>query len=62
MIHWQQPTFRVVRRLGRMDKGGIRQDGEEEEDEISELEKTIESANLPEHALKAAKKEMKVSV
>ena len=45
-----------------MDKGGIRQGGEEEEDEISELEKKIESANLPEHALKAAKKEMKVSV
>ena len=33
---------------------------EEEEDEIRELEERIEKAGLPEHALKAAQKELKV--
>ena len=33
-----------------------------EEDEIAELEQRLKSANLPEHALKAAKKELKVHV
>lgn len=32
----------------------------EEEDEIAELEQRMKSGNLPEHALKAAKKELKV--
>ena len=35
---------------------------EEEEDEIAELEQRMMSSKLPEHALKAAKKELKVIV
>lgn len=35
-------------------------EGEGEEDEIMELEERIEKAHLPEHALKAAQKELKV--
>ena len=35
---------------------------EEEEDEMNELEMRIEKAHLPEHALKAAQKELKVSL
>ena len=34
----------------------------EEEDEIAELEQRLKAAKLPEHALKAAKKELKVNV
>ena len=34
--------------------------GGDEQDEISELEQRIASANLPEHAMKAAQKELKV--
>lgn len=32
----------------------------EEEDEIAELEQRLRAAKLPDHALKAAKKELKV--
>ena len=35
---------------------------EEEEDEIAELEQRLGAAKLPEHALKAAKKELKVQL
>ena len=35
---------------------------EEEEDEIAELEERLGAAKLPEHALKAAKKELKVQL
>ena len=55
---------RVVRielpgvRRGR--RGGRESGEEEEEDEMKELEKRIENAGLPEHALKAAQKELKV--
>lgn len=34
----------------------------EEEDEIAELEQRLRAAKLPDHALKAAKKELKVHV
>ena len=57
--------FHIVRQQG---KGGVVRDGRsqeeglEEEDEISELEQRLRSARLPEHALKAAKKELKVHV
>ena len=39
---------------------GEQQEMEEEEDESRELERRIERAQLPEHALKAAHKELKV--
>ena len=39
---------------------GRGQDELEEEDEIAELEQRLMSSKLPEHALKAAKKELKV--
>ena len=35
---------------------------EEGEDEIAELEQRMMSSKLPEHALKAAKKELKVRI
>lgn len=43
---------------------GRGQDGlpDEEQDEIAELEQRMVSSHLPEHALKAAKKELKVHV
>lgn len=34
----------------------------EEDDELAELEQRLKSANMPEHALKVAKKELKVSL
>ena len=34
----------------------------EEEDEIAELEQRLRAAKLPDHALKSAKKELKVCV
>ena len=40
--------------------GGGEAEEEEEEDEMRELEMRIEKAQLPEHALKAAQKELKV--
>lgn len=43
-------------------RGGAHSSVGEEEDEISELEQRIFSAELPEHALKAAEKELKVCV
>ena len=57
--------FHIVRQQG---KGGVISDGRgqeeelEEEDEIVELEQRLRAAKLPEHALKAAKKELKVHV
>ena len=39
---------------------GRGQEEVEEEDEIAELEQRLRSSKLPEHALKAAKKELKV--
>ena len=57
--------FRIIRQQG---KGGMVGDRrgqdvvEEEEDEIAELEQRMMSSKLPEHALKAAKKELKVIV
>ena len=43
--------------------GGRGREGEEdeEEDEMKELQKRIEKAQLPEHALKIAQKELKVN-
>ena len=43
---------------GREEEG----EGLEEEDEIAELEQRLGAAKLPEHALKAAKKELKVQL
>ena len=47
---------------GRGGGGAVREEGEEEEeeDEMRELEVRIEKAHLPDHALKAAQKELKV--
>ena len=43
--------------------GGRGQEEElEEEDEMAELEQRLRAAKLPEHALKAAKKELKVKL
>lgn len=36
------------------------QRSEEEDDELAELEQRLKEANLPEHALKVAQKELKV--
>ena len=52
----------------RQDKRGVVGDGrgqdasDEEEDEIAELEQRMMSSNLPEHAMKAAKREIKVQL
>ena len=52
----------------RQNKEGVVGDGrsqdapDEEEDEIAELEQRMMSSNLPEHALKAAKRELKVQL
>lgn len=34
---------------------------EDDDDEMTELEKRMDAANMPEHALKVARKELKVS-
>ena len=47
--------------LPRGRRGGREGEEEEEEDEMKELQKRIEKAKLPEHALKAALKELKVN-
>jgi len=52
-------AFRIVWPGGRGKDGADATAVEEEEDEISELRGRIQSANLPEHALKAAQKELK---
>ena len=41
-------------------RGRELEEEDEEEDEVRELERRIEKAQLPEHALKAAQKELKV--
>ena len=58
IIHIELP--RGGGRRGRRGRVGGEADGEEE-DEMMELEKRIEKAGLPEHAFKAAHKELKVS-
>ena len=58
--HTQVLRIELPRGRGR-GKGVVREGGgEEEEDEIRELEERVEKAGLPEHALKAAQKELKV--
>lgn len=53
---------------GREKRRGVVREGvgegeeEEEEDEMRELEERIETAQLPEHALRAAQKELKVCI
>ena len=54
-------SFRIVRPGGR-GNAGTTPTSTDESDEISELEQRISSADLPEHALRAAQKEMKVRV
>jgi hypothetical protein len=66
----QKSTKKVFRIVRQQKKGGVigggrgqEEDGEgldDEEDEIAELEQRLRAAKLPEHALKAAKKELKV--
>ena len=46
--------------LPRGGKGVVREGGGEEDEEMQELEDRIKRAGLPEHALKAAQKELKV--
>ena len=53
-------AFRIVWPGGRGKNGASAASVEEEEDEMSELQGRIRAANLPEHALKAAQKELKV--
>ena len=53
-------SFRILETGGRGHKRGGAE--EEEGDEMSELEQRIASAKLPEHALKAAQKELKVVI
>ena len=61
-LSFYQPS--AIFRIGRPRRRGREResvtDVEGEEDELSELEGRIQSANLPEHALKAAQKELKV--
>ena len=54
-------SFRILETGGRGHKRGGAEE-EEEGDEMSELEQRIASAKLPEHALKAAQKELKVVI
>ena len=61
MPHHHRRRGRVLRiQLPRRSGGKEGKEEEEEEDEMRELEKRIENAQLPEHALKAAQKELKV--
>lgn len=46
-----------MRKLVRKPRRGVRLD---EDDELAELEQRLNSAELPEHALKVARKELKV--
>ena len=61
-----QKSKKIVHIVRQQGKGGVVRDGRgkeeelEEEDEVAELEQRLRSAKLPEHALKAAKKELKV--
>lgn len=51
----------IVRKPGRKKNGrGIWQNSGGDDDELAELEQRLKAANLPDHALKVAQKELKV--